>query len=394
MLFLRLWNFTRGYVIIFIETCYVEKFINICMRRQVFLWDLKKTRSKEAEVKLSIKGFKLLRPIAKKSHSKIRIQKKVGLPFFINKYKGRKAFIFGAFFFVFIIYFLMSFVWEIEVIGNRQVQTNYIHQQLAQIDVKPGILKYNIDIDKIANTLILNTKELSWVNVSLKGTKIKVSVAERKTEPNLVPKDIPCNIIAKRDGLIRSVTAKTGENKVVTGDTVIEGQLLISGNIENKDPSMPPKLVHAIGNVIARTWYEGLSNVETSITYNRRTGRKQDLYSLKLMAKKTNVLHRKIKFEMYEKDEINKKFTILKDLVIPIEIDIDRLYEIEKQQKIMAFHEAVSLAKETAYKKALDIIPKDAKIVKADVSINEENEKIVARALIECLEEISVEVKM
>lgn len=43
-MFLRLWNYIKGYVIIFVEGYFLEKFVNICTRRQIFLWDIKKKK--------------------------------------------------------------------------------------------------------------------------------------------------------------------------------------------------------------------------------------------------------------------------------------------------------------------------------------------------------------
>lgn len=44
MLVLRLWNYLRGYVIILIEGIFLEKFINICTRRKMYLWDIDKKK--------------------------------------------------------------------------------------------------------------------------------------------------------------------------------------------------------------------------------------------------------------------------------------------------------------------------------------------------------------
>lgn len=40
------------------------------------------------------------------------------------------------------------------------------------------------------------------------------------------------------------------------GDTVRRGQVLITGILESKYPEFGSKQVHAIGEVVARTWYE------------------------------------------------------------------------------------------------------------------------------------------
>lgn len=115
MLMLKLWNYMRGYVIISVEGFFLEKFINICIRRKIFLWDIKKIKGNYMTLKVSIKAFKMLRPVAKKTKSRIRIIGKRGMPFVYSKYKGRKAFAAGGLFFVILIYILSSYIWAVEV---------------------------------------------------------------------------------------------------------------------------------------------------------------------------------------------------------------------------------------------------------------------------------------
>ena len=121
MLLLRLWNFLRGYVIILVEGHFIERFINICTRRQLFLWDVKRSSDTTMTLKMSIKGFKMVRPVAKKTHSKVKIISKNGMPFIISRYRKRKAYVLGALLFLVLINLIASFIWDIEITGNKDV---------------------------------------------------------------------------------------------------------------------------------------------------------------------------------------------------------------------------------------------------------------------------------
>jgi similar to stage IV sporulation protein len=347
MLLLRLWNYIRGYVIILVEGYFLERFINICTHRQVFLWDIKRRNDFAMTLKLSIKGFKMLRPISRKSQCRVRIVKKKGLPFILNKYKQRKAFMFGAVLFIVIINLLASFIWDIEISGNKEIRTADVLQKLAVIGVKPGVLKYGIDVDRVAKTLVLQISELSWVSFEIRGTRAKLFVEERRQPPSLIPRNMPCNIIAKRDGLISSIVVKNGQEMVEEGDTVIKGQLLVSGVIENEHEPEQKKLVHSIAEIKARTWYEGNSTTNIKTVEAVRTGKEKKVYTLMLLKNKIKLpLNKDINFQNYDKIELKKVLQIGENLILPFGVIVEKYYENELIDKELSLDEAKKIAKE------------------------------------------------
>ena len=235
LLLLRLWNYLRGYVIIIVSGYFVEKFMNVCTHRQIFLWDIKRCGSETLKMKISINGFRLLRPVVKKTGCRVRLVKKCGMPFIINRYRKRKTFVFGAFVFILLIYFMTSFVWSVEISGNKKLETVFLNEILSTCGIKPGVLKYSVDTEKAVAYMMLNVKELSWASIDVHGTRVKVQVREGVIPPTLVPKDEPCNVIATKDGIVSYIVAEEGYEAVKTGDTVQQGQVLISGKIPVKN---------------------------------------------------------------------------------------------------------------------------------------------------------------
>lgn len=395
MLLLRLWNYLRGYVIILVEGYFLEKFINICTHRQIYLWDVKRRKNCVMTMKVSIKGFKMIKPVSRKANCRVRILKKRGLPFIFSRYRRRKTFVLGAVFFIFTFYVLTSFIWAVEVTGNKKLETRFIVEKLASMGIKPGVLKFNINTEKVVNYMMLDIDQLSWISVTVKGTKVKVQLAERISPPELVHKDEPCNIVAARDGVIKSIIVKDGQEMVKAGDTVIKGQILISGSIKIRNEEERTRMVHAIGSVKARTWYEQEWPVVTRVTEKVRTGRTKDNLSLLIFTKRIKLLHGEVKFENYDKVEIKKRISVGEDVVLPFEYVIDRFYENNLVEKEIGIDEAKQIAADNAYKKASENVPESAEKVKTNLNfIQKDNGELVAKVIIECIEEIGVTEKI
>lgn len=395
MILLKLWNYFRGYVIIAVEGYFLEKFINICTHRQVFLWDVKKKKDRTMTLKVSIKGFRLLPPISHKTRCRVRIIKKCGLPFIKKRYGKRKAFLIGALVFIALFYCLSSFIWSVEITGNKEIESSLIIERLAGLGIKQGALKYGIDTKRVAGSLMLDIKELSWVGVTVKGTKVKIQVDERVLPPVIVSKSEPCNIVARRDGIIKSIVSKAGFDVAKIGDTVIKGQLLVTGIIPGRDEKAQTTLVHAVGTVEARTWYQAECPVNVKTYVTKRTGKKKDSYTLVLFTKKIKLPFGKVSYENYDRIEINKKLAVGEDLVFPFELVVDRYYENILCENITSLDEAKKEASDTAYNEASSDIPDGARIVKSDTSFMEKDDgTIIARVVIECVEDIALSEKI
>ena len=73
----------------------------------------------------------------------------------------------------------------------------------------------------------------------------------------------PANVVARRPGLVTRVEALGGQAAVVPGDTVTQGQLLISGAVDLDNGGL--RWQHGMGRVWARTWYELTAQVPLTV---------------------------------------------------------------------------------------------------------------------------------
>lgn len=353
------------------------------------LWDVRRHKNCIVTMRVSIKGFKLLRPVARKTKCRVRILKKRGLPFLTNRYRRRKAFFAGAFLFILLIYVMTSFIWSIEITGNKELDGGHIEKALADNGIKPGVLKFGIDTEEAVTGLMSDIRELSWVSIVVRGTKVKVQLKERKLPPVVVPKDQPCDIVALKDGIIRQIIVTYGIEAVTEGDTVKKGQVLISGSVPIKNEKDSFKLVHAMGEVKARTWYEAGSPVRLEETEKVRTGNVHKNYSLVLFAKRLDLFHKKAGYEDFDSVEVRHKLKIGEDLIFPFELITETFYENRLVQARISEEEAKKTASDNAWKAVMEEMPPDTPIVKSNVSFTEDDETgMTAKVTVECLEEI------
>jgi similar to stage IV sporulation protein len=389
LLLLRLWNYLHGYVIIIVEGFFVEKFINICMHRQIKLWDIRAQRKGLMTMRMNVKSFKLIRPIARKARCKVRLLKKNGLPFVVNKYRRRKAFFVGAVLFFVLLYILTSFIWSVEITGNEKLQTSELEASLAQNGIGTGVLKYSIDTDRAVSNMMIGIEELSWISIVVRGTKVKVDVRERIEMPTIVPRHIPCDIVAVKDGIIKRIVATEGFEAAGEGDTVQRGQVLISGSIPLKDEKKEHRLVHAMGTVTARTWYEEEAPVILSQTQRIRTGKVINDHSLILFSWELDILQRKNKFADYTVIESRKKLSLGENMVFPIEWVSVKYIEEKLIEATINEEDAKGAAVQAAMEKLSEKIPDTAEIISKNVNyVSDDKKGLIAKVTIECIEDI------
>ena len=388
LLLFRLWNYLRGYVIIVVEGYFLEKFINICARRRIHLWDVRIQKQYLANMRMTVKGFRHIRPVAKKAGCRVRLLKKTGLPFVLNKYRRRKAFFAGAVLFLILINFFASFVWSVEITGNRELDQDLIEEALAENGIRTGVFKYRIDTDRAVTGMMLRLEKLAWISIDIRGTKVRVDIRERIDVPEIIPRDIPCDIIALKDGIIRRIIAKEGIEAVGQGDTVKRGQVLISGSIPLKGAENQFKQVHAMGLAEARTWYEAEAPVVLDKTERLRTGRVMTDNSLVLFSREIDIFRRKNRFLDYSVSRTQRKLSLGEDFVFPAEW-ITKIYIEEKVvHAYVSREDAKKEAAGQAYNKALAQVPDEARIVGKTENFIEQDGNITARVTLECIEDI------
>ena len=241
------------------------RFVNLCRNNGIELRHLVR-RENAIQMEIDAENFKKLRPLVRKTHVKIHILNRHGPAFFFYRHKRRWWFLLGMTVFAGMIYMLSLFVWQIDIDGNRKYTDALILQALAQMDVKTGCRKSEIDLPKIEEELRIMYNEITWVSASIAGTKLQIELREGdlkisgssgggqtgnvkrvenrennpKTQNGESETDLPANLVADEDAIITNLVVRRGTVAVRYGDEVKKGDVLIEGKvyIYNEDETL------------------------------------------------------------------------------------------------------------------------------------------------------------
>ncbi len=386
MLLIKLYNFFRGYLVIEIRGLFQERFFNICMRRSIYLWNVRRVGLLKTSACVGIKQFLQLREIAYKSKCYPHIVAKRGFPFTLRKYRTRYAFALGLLLCMGFIYYMTTFLWSVEINAPVAFDKAQLLQDLQEAGLKVGMPLSKVDTYVIETRLLLVNKNISFATVNMKGTVAYIDILQAAPIPDIVPKDKPCDIVASRYGVIKRINAKKGEQIVEHNDVVSEGQLLVSGT-----EATPKGIinVHAQAEVIATTWHEKTVQVETETIIRQLTGEKELKFELNLLNTKIKLyLDDSVPYKLYDTIEDEQKL-VIGTVTLPLSITKKAHYEATQKKRKFTEEEAIKRALEKLYDE-LDRETEDALSVTKSHSVDKLDGSIFITATYECEEDIAV----
>ena len=86
----RILKLIYGYIMILVKGEQLERFLNLCRNRKVYMERIRYINSDQLTAQLNARDFLRLRPIRSKTGVHIQIMEKRGMPFFFFRNKKRK----------------------------------------------------------------------------------------------------------------------------------------------------------------------------------------------------------------------------------------------------------------------------------------------------------------
>lgn len=392
MFFKIVFSYILGYLRISIEGYYIERFINICKKRNITIWNLKRNKNTMLFFNVRIKEFKEVCKIVKQLNCKLKIRSKKGLPFLMYKYKKRKTFAILLIIVVFIIGLSSMYVWNVDIIEENNQELPNIRQDIEEAGIKLGTLKSKINSKEIINKIRLKRNDVAWMGIEKKGTNIIVKLVKADQKPEIVDTNEYCNIVSDKTGVITKINAQNGTANVKVGDTINKGDILINGWMEGKYTGI--RYVHAKGEIEAKVWYTKNKKIPYILTQTRETGNQENKYSLKMNNFEINFLKKYSKFEIYDTIETDSKFRIFSDFYLPISVVKTTFKEKENYTQKYTLEEAKTLGIKELQEELKKEIKDEKKIVNKNINTYEKEDGVEIYVTYEVLENIGTNEKI
>ena len=387
MLIFKLMYLIRGYVVIRTDDKNAEKVLNILRRRNIAVWDVEK-KGKGIKFKISYEDYiknsnlinEIVNPVIKR-----------GAMLKLNKVKFRKGFSIGLLILIISLYLLTSMIWDVEVVGTNQTNTNEILGLLEENKIKLPVSISRIETKQL-ETLIYNNFEYKFVDVFVEGSKLIIFVREREPEPAEIKSNEPSSIISVKNAIINKVIAKSGQPVVKEGDVVYEGQTLIMGIVKNKN-SDEFMMVPSDGIIYGKTYYNFEMKEEKIRSVNMSTNKSKTVYYLKLNENSIKIIGDKDPYERYDYRESVIKVPFVSNIT-----DISFLKGVYYEEEI----KKIEIDKQTAqnkmkvamYDELLERCDDDSRILKSNINFSEDDEFYYLIAQIEVIEDIGEKIRI
>ena len=265
-----------------------------------------------------------------------------GLFAFASGYKMRIGFFIGALLCAALLAASSFFVWDINVSGQTGLSEKEILKTLEGYGLYIGAYIPNIDTMRLENELVIDTEELSYASINLRGTVAEVVVRERK-EKDVENISLPSNLVANCDGQIESIEVRGGMPTVKKGQIVKKGQLLVSGVIDSQ--AVGYRLVRARGEIYARISRSFTAEVPLVREKKSRTGEKKTRVTIRFFAKKINLFsNNDISFEKYDTIEEEKRLCLFDRVELPVFIIKTTYSEYVTETEKISEEQALSIA--------------------------------------------------
>lgn len=382
MFLIKFFKFLKGYVIIKIYGHDTERFLNICVRRNISIGKPISDKNGAYTMSLSIADFYRLGDTPRKTGVKVKIIEKCGLPFLWKRIRKRYVFFAGFLLTAVFVGIMSSYVWTVEVDGASRVSEQAVIEACRRAGVYPGVKKRDMQsVTEIKNVIMTDIPDISWAWVYIEGVKARVSVRESILPPEIIDKSVPCNIVAGCDALIKKIIVKDGEAMASPGDAVLRGEVVISavmkaGKDDMGEPLWSEKPVHAMGEVLATTWHTAKAEYPMYHESRMPTGEKKTRFTLELFSKQIPLYFDKDAFDDFDIKTERHELSVLGNF-LGIAVTSEEISEVNVYREPLSYDSAVELAKYDLEEKISKELMSGAVLEKEDVQAKQINNETV-----------------
>lgn len=387
----RLFNFLRGMVTLSVTVPFPERFVNLCAQENIDFWAMDWLDEHTLRLTARRRDKRRILEIAQTLGGEARVESSRGLPEFLGRFRTRCAFVLGLSFALCGVLFFSRFILTVEVTGNEQVPTSVILTQLRLLGVRPGVYGPALDRKQLAQEALVELPELSFMALNLHGTRLEVIVREAVQAPDRVDVEENIDLVAEADGLVLKVEPELGDSLVKAGDTVAQGDILISGTVTMEPPlysDQPTRYfqTHARGRVWARTWRTLTASIPLTAQGKDYTGREQSCWSLTIFGRRIEIFGTtSISWPMYD------KITTVRRGPLAVNLSHELFREYEPADLSLDREAAQSMLEQRLLDQLHTLIGEDGEVSAVRYEARLEGDTLAVKLMAECREEITAE---
>ena len=387
----KFFRYLQGFLQIRVWGYSPERFMNLCGSRGIRLWDIAR-REEDYVMYISLPGFFRLRPVVRKTGTRVSVLKRRGLPFLIRRMRKRKVFVMGFPACLAFLLIMSRFIWAIDLEGNRAVTDDMLLDFLSENGVVYGTAGSAVDLERLEETLRETFDEVTWASITIEGTRLSVNIRENdlmmtEEETKKALEGYPgSDLLATQDGTVVSILTRQGVPQVTAGDEVKKGDLLVSGAVPvlADDGSVKEyQYCHADADVVVAYETSFEERLPLNYEYKNYTGRQKRNFYLSFGGKRLVFRPGSCRFLKYDTLTQENQLKVLGQIFLPVSWGFEVNREYVTVEAVYQEEQAGQILEERLEKKIEALYDLGVQIMQKNVTINTVGGSAVLNAVFE-----------
>ena len=368
--------------------------MNLCSNHDILLWNIE-NHGEYYTMCITVSGFRKLKGIVKKTGTRVAIQKRCGLPFFVPRMKKRKIFLIGLMGSLFFWMWMSTFIWAVDITGNYSISEDIFMDFLKESNIYVGMKRNQVNIEELEKKIRQDFTIVTWTSARIDGTRLEIQIRENEVDMGAEEREqkkeeengtgiasgenaYGSDLVAEEDGVIVSMVTRQGVPQVSVGMEVKKGDILVSGSVPvyNEDSTIKSyQYYDADADVYIRRKLEKKEELPLHYEKKEYTGEEKKEILLAVMDKDFVLRLGKIKYENFDKVTDRKQVRLLKNFYLPLYYgsSVNREYTIT--ENIYTKEEVKTIFSEKLIKYIASLEEKGVQIMKKNVTINKNQKK-------------------
>ena len=355
-----------------------ERFMNLCGSRGIRLWDITR-READYVMYISLPGFFRLRPIVRKTGTRVSVLKRCGLPFLVRRMRKRKVFVMGFPACLAFLLIMSRFIWAIDLEGNRAVTDDMLLDFLSENGVTYGTAGNAVDLERLEEMLRETFGEVTWASITIEGTRLSVNIRENdlmmtQEEAREALEGYPgSDLLSTQEGTVVSILTRQGIPQVTAGTEVKKGDLLVSGAVPvtADDGSVREyQYCHADADVVVAYETAFEETLPLNYEYKNYTGRQKRTFFLCFGEKKLLFRLGSCRFLKYDTVTQENQLKVLGQIFLPVSWGFEVNREYFNVEAVYQAEQAGQILEERLEKKIEGLYDLGVQIKQKNVTIN------------------------
>lgn len=250
---MTIWKSMAGTVEVEMTAAEPERALSTISQAGIALFGVHHEKDLTCSFTIRRRDYARLAALCQKDGLSLTIVGKRGISYSLAALRKRKMLIVGMGALLFSAFFLPTRILFVRVEGNSRIPENRIIRAAEESGICFGASRKDVRSERVKNALLDTIPQLQWAGVNTSGCTAVISVRERAASRDEPESSGVSSIVADRDGYILSCTVTQGTAQVQPGQSVQNGQTLISGYTEC---GICIQATQAKGEIIAQTHRE------------------------------------------------------------------------------------------------------------------------------------------